>query len=669
MFYRGEFEKRRGLASIVLIFATFLFVPAISLTVEDIQRTNEPELLQTGTDALATVIKEYFQEIEEPDICSAIVISDGSFSSVSIGELLQKVKHPRGVTVIELPQLSTSFNATSNFTSNFVVPQALKEARKVRKSSWCHTVVALTESLPFLEWLAEVIQQGRLINGGSRMVVLTTIRSVDLLRLLQGHWTFSMMRTVFINRPLESLGGRGSERWGVYYNLPYSKRGGHVAHLASWEPNTGLKKYTSLPVFAEKFDNFHGAVVNISGLPFTPYWHEEVVVGPDGKKIIERDGSDYLLGQAVADSLNFKTHILDSIDWTQVTDFVAIRKAFFCPNFHYILPTRRKIYAFGVPYEFPSMTFIYLRPTLKPQWQSLYYPLSDLVWISILITVLVIPWPIYLADQEVRRGSVNSFLTVVLGVLLGQSFQGRLSTNLPYRFILGLWLLFALVMSTSYRGNLTAFLTLAKYPPRPENMAELMETSVRLVMPDYGQHWKALFLSTDNPVVQEAGRRMDIVPSAENGFKKSTTGKFSFLGTKRYLELTIASNFTKSDGSNFFYVGRDSLSPTMGGWPIPHDAPYQHVLDRKVLNVMKGGLYDKWSRDRVEISSRKARLEAFRRRQTAKVELMDEEVDSSGRPVALTLTHVQGPLFILLLGWVTAFLLLLGEVFVSKYFR
>lgn len=62
-----------------------------------------------------------------------------------------------------------------------------------------------------------------------------------------------------------------------------------------------------------------------------------------------------------------------------------------------------------------------------------------------------------------------------LRMLLAQDLPGRLPSCTSYRILVGVWMVFSLVLGTVYRGNLTAALTLPKYPKRIETLKELVE--------------------------------------------------------------------------------------------------------------------------------------------------------------------------------------------------
>lgn len=62
----------------------------------------------------------------------------------------------------------------------------------------------------------------------------------------------------------------------------------------------------------------------------------------------------------------------------------------------------------------------------------------------------------------------------IFGTLLGQSLAEHLIRSTASQLLVVFWLVFAVIVGTVYRGNLTAALTLPRSPPRPETIEELV---------------------------------------------------------------------------------------------------------------------------------------------------------------------------------------------------
>ena len=202
-----------------------------------------------------------------------------------------------------------------------------------------------------------------------------------------------------------------------------------------------------------------------------------------------------------------------------------------CPNYHMMMTVRAEIYDFTYTYEFSYFSFAMAKPSQEPRWQSLYYPLAHQVWLAVLAALFCVPtiynsvnndfvikYFIYVNILKVQHlcefhlnfilNSVNhqfSFIKCYIhqiefvrrricgdqnavgvvfqgmtGVLLGQSLPYRLTTAYSSRVLMAAWIIFAFIFGAAYRGNLTASLTLPKYPPRPETLPQLVDSVDRL---------------------------------------------------------------------------------------------------------------------------------------------------------------------------------------------
>ncbi|XP_063584656.1 glutamate receptor-like [Penaeus indicus] len=618
--------------------------------------SDEASLMSLTTHALAAVL-----EASPKPFCSALFLTEGSLSSYSLYQLAHWVPAPQGVGVFEVTR-----NDLDDNTTETEIASVIAKARKMRELSWCVNVVVLSDDPAFLASFAESSLRGRLLVWATRLLVVTRLSLQELRRLLSSSWTFAMMNALVIN--LEMLSGQF--RYKIYTYQPYRTAEGELLHLATWAPEHGIHVKGGMELFPEKFENFHGAEVGVTALPFRPYWIEEETLGQDGALHKTYTGSDGLLLRTIAESLNFTFTPLPVSTWGEVTQRVVERKSLMAVVHHVLLPQRKERYDYTYTYEQILFDFCMARPSLTPQWQSLYYPLSDAVWACILATVFFMAVVLYMVSNATRQERSKKFspwnvTELTVASLLGQSIPLGRSTN-AFRVSVACWLVFAFVVGTAYRGNLTAALTLPKYPDRPETIEQLVKAVDSVTMPSYGAEFQAFFLKSNSDVFRTLGGLMEIVPSAMHGLNGVATKRQSFMDGRRYLEHMIAEHFTDARGEAQLYVGRQSVLPGLAGWPIPHDAPYKPQLDRLMMRILEAGLYEKWSEDMLE----RARVEARRRQKRKLQELrLDEEdvegeVEESARKTKpLTVVHLQGPLIILLLG-----LLLGGTVFALEVF-
>ncbi|XP_069177536.1 uncharacterized protein [Procambarus clarkii] len=215
----------------------------------------------------------------------------------------------------------------------------------------------------------------------------------------------------------------------------------------------------------------------------------------------------------------------------QVAARVEERVSFMATVFHNVLPQRLERYDFSYTYEYGSLDFSAAKPVLRPRWQSLYYPLSDGVWLSVLASVLFMPLVMYLiilVGARITNGeSVNAsaVLQMIISTLLSQDFNRKLANTSSRRVLLVTWLVSAFILGTVYRGNLTAALTLPKYPPRVETVEQLVATFDKITMPPFGNEFIKFFKQSDSILYKSLADQMSIVSTVIVGLQQAKDRK------------------------------------------------------------------------------------------------------------------------------------------------
>ncbi|XP_063886454.1 ionotropic receptor 21a-like isoform X2 [Scylla paramamosain] len=591
--------------------------------------------------------------------CTTIAVTDSTTTPPdAVKDLLEK-------SALDQWQVMATFEVNlekRNTTITDRLSKLIPLARQARQLSWCSMVVVVSLDPDFLIAFAEWSLKGRLLVWTTKLLVVSRLTNTQLQDLLPAHWTFSMMNTVFLNME----GDAEQPRCGMYTYLPYSKGGSQMVKIAFWTPAHGFKHLSSVSFFQDKFQNFYGAKVNVTSEPYMPYWDEEEVLAADGSKTIVYRGSDYRMVDAIASALNFTVRVLPTSSWTEVTRLVEEKTSLISPIIHNIIPERIEKFDFTYLYENSYSSFGMAKPNLEPRWKSVYYPLSTGVWIAVIGHVVFFP---FLLWQLIRAGhdgdtdvSVGAVFQDMVGMLLGQNLPHRLSYTSSSRVLVAAWLMFALILGLAYRGNLTASLTLPKYPPRPETLKEIVDSVDMVTMPSYGKHFRKFYSDSESPLFQALGSLMNPGPSLMEGLKMALVKRSSHLDARKYIQHGILDKFTEKDGSTPLYVTRGSVSPTPCGWPIPHDAPYKAHLDRLIVATLEAGLYDKWTADLMrETKLRSQRRQRQRHAAGHEGQTEPRGVNEDGLPT-LTINHTQGAFILLLLGLVFDILVFSSEL-------
>ncbi|XP_066969153.1 ionotropic receptor 93a-like [Macrobrachium rosenbergii] len=506
----------------------------------------------------------------------------------------------------------------------------INEARKLRKTSWCLTAALMSNSLGFLREFGDTSLKGRFLIWPTRLLVVSTIPVYHLRDLFASYWTFSMMNAMVLTK-----------------EAPQKK-------------------------------NFYGGQVNVTALPFAPHWQVTKRTTPEGEQVEVLSGTDYLMLDAISRGLNFTYYVVPTANWDEVTKKVEERESFIATVIYALLPNRLLQYDYTYAFEFASPTFCMRKPVLEPQWQSLYRPLTDTVWILSMVVIILLPVAIYWMinfeeTKKPERGEKKKKILFVdifqdaLGILLGQNNSMDHSTSASSRILVSCWLVFAFILGSAYRGNLTAFLTLPKYPARAETLEQLITVVDKVTMPSYGEAFRSFYSKSDSVVFQTLARMWETVTSGKEGLTEASRRKQAHIDVRRYLELVIAEQFTKADGSTPLYLGRENVFPGLSGWPIPHDAPFKENIDRSIMAVKEAGLYEKWSADfmaqaRKESQERQLQSAAEGKSPEEAADGADQETSGNSVVVALTIVHMQGPLMLVLLGLVMSSVLFALEM-------
>ncbi|MPC43323.1 Glutamate receptor 1 [Portunus trituberculatus] len=314
-----------------------------------------------------------------------------------------------------------------------------------------------------------------------------------------------------------------------------------------------------------------------------------------------------------------------------------------------VLTERREKYDFSYIYETSHASFAVAKPGLEPHF-------DDYEWPPVKSSKHYIPQLIRASHDGngSRDVSVGTVFQDMVGIFLGQGLPYWLSSSSSSRVVVTTWLIFAFIIATAYRSNLTAALTLPKYSSRPETLQEIVDTVDMVTLPAYGEQHRKFYSQSKSPLFQALGRLMKPGPSLMEGLKKALVEKSCHTEARKYLQYEILDKFTERDGSTRLYVSSGSIYPSPSAWPIPHDAPYKAHLNRWIITTLEAGLYEKWIADLL----RETKLKSQRRqRQRLASEWSEEEAGmeklSEGPPI-LTLSHTQGGFIILMLGLILA---------------
>ncbi|KAG0700927.1 hypothetical protein GWK47_025433 [Chionoecetes opilio] len=129
------------------------------------------------------------------------------------------------------------------------------------------------------------------------------------------------------------------------------------------------------------------------------------------------------------------------------------------------------------------------------------------------------------------------------------------------------------------------------------------------------------------------------------------------------MKVIIAEEFTSQEGFTPLYVARQNILPGYCGFPLAPNSPFKANFNHLILAFHGAGLIGKWTVDvleRVQFDSRQ-RLRAAAAADSSPTKKQDSIQKNRDPRKALTIVHMQGPLFLFVAGAFLSFAAFLGE--------
>ncbi|KAG0718311.1 Ionotropic receptor 93a [Chionoecetes opilio] len=183
---------------------------------------------------------------------------------------------------------------------------------------------------------------------------------------------------------------------------------------------------------------------------------------------------------------------------------------------------------------------------------------------------------------------------VVAGLWLGQALVDQTVARLPAapgtRPLVATWWLAALVLSTSYKGSIIAFLTVPVQTPRLSTLKQVVDTDYRLSMLDYGAFLPGLLRTSADQVYRSLGQRLELLHSYEV-IKEEIESGHAFVEGTHYTQALLV-----RWGMEDVYVVDEKMFPNYNAWAFRKGTPWKHLFDRYLMRMVEAGLVDYWHR-------------------------------------------------------------------------
>ncbi|XP_069188819.1 glutamate receptor-like [Procambarus clarkii] len=327
-------------------------------------------------------------------------------------------------------------------------------------------------------------------------------------------------------------------------------------------------------------------------------------------------------------------------------------------------PTAKRLRAGEYLRGYPSQPFtiVSLKPAPLPKYLALISPFEGEVWVAVVVSVVawgVTLWLLQKARQTVSGGRRVSLLTSLLyeyGALL-QNLPSDPSVSVSGRMVVGWWLVFCLIITTGFSSSLMAHLTVQGRTRPLDSYEDLVNQPAW----KWGtEKWMLsesvvdYFEKNSNPAVNKVYHKME-VGQVDEALKKVLAGGFSFISYKNYVTVIVKIRFTDARGDTSLYISKALPMFLDFGWCVRRGAPFYKRFQHLMTHLEDAGIISYWLED---VIAKRVREE---RKALANTTLLGNVIQDEGKQVVLSLNHLQGAFYVLLVGSGAALLLLLGE--------
>ncbi|XP_057661062.1 ionotropic receptor 93a [Diorhabda carinulata] len=318
----------------------------------------------------------------------------------------------------------------------------------------------------------------------------------------------------------------------------------------------------------------------------------------------------------------------------------------------------KSVVNFTKPIAILSYTFLVARPKELSRALLFISPFNFDTWLGLCAAIISMgpllyfihrSSPVYEYKGIPMKGglaSIQNCIWYMYGALLQQG-----GMHLPYadsaRILVGAWWLVVLVMATTYCGNLVAFLTFPKIDIPITDLEQLIahKDTVSWTFKEGG------FLEKELKVSNEYRFKTIL-----NGKSKHTStdfkvvinsireGKHAYIDWKIKLQFIMKEQFLKTSRCDFV-LGLEEFFDEKLALMISPESPYLPKINDEIKKLHQVGLIEKWLKDYLPKKDR-----CWKNRHL--IEVSNHTVN---------LDDMQGSFFVLLMGFVSALLLLLFE--------
>ncbi|XP_022920713.2 ionotropic receptor 93a isoform X1 [Onthophagus taurus] len=344
-----------------------------------------------------------------------------------------------------------------------------------------------------------------------------------------------------------------------------------------------------------------------------------------------------------------------------IINLVRTRKVLMAASAFTISEKTKTLVNFTLPISTQTYTILAARPKELSRALLFMSPFTQSTWLSLLTAILLMGPILYLMNKftpvyEYNGISVKGLSSIynciwyVYGALLQQG-----GMYLPYadsaRIIIGSWWLVVLVLSTTYCGNLVAFLTFPNSDKPISTIEDVLNHPSLTWTIAQNSFFEEEAKTSNDPKYQELFKKsIKASINKQNMVQNIENGHHVYIDWKMRLQYMMKKQFLLKNTCGLA-LGKEEFCEERIGLILAKDNPYTEKINKEIKRLHQVGLIQKWLRDYLPKRDR-----CYKSRST-----------SAANNHTVNLDDMQGSFFVLFFGFLIGLFIIFVEKLLYKY--
>lgn len=325
--------------------------------------------------------------------------------------------------------------------------------------------------------------------------------------------------------------------------------------------------------------------------------------------------------------------------------------------------SRNKVVGFSFPVVYEWLTFTTGKPRPHYSWKSVYWPFTPLIWLLVITSTLLTFFSLtfLLKATSQRRNATKTTFYIVRTFLEQDAKSMETRPTNTIRMFMAFWLIFALLITTSYRSKLVSVLAFPVVDEPPATFVSLAQaTKFEIALQYLRGAAYTLMKTSPNPTFQTIFQRMQLEENDAQCFQRAIGKPFSCISWDSVASFVYHKNLSDKNGNVPLVKSQDTSTFIAVGIIFQKRVVYRTKFNSVIFRAFDMGFMGKWK----EVDYEFIRNE---RREWERATNRSQVVYAHDLKDILTLQNLSGTFGLLTVGLLGGLLVFVSETSIEAF--